>query len=174
MNKTIMLKQRANRIAEAVALVGFGGLVIMALLTFYDGAARYLGMPRLSGFTDYGELVFPVVIASCFPALLLQQKNLSIRLAGSVLGRRAERWIEFGAALLVFAFFSLIAWQFILMTGDYFIAGRTTATIEIATGPFWAIATTFVVLCVPAQLLVVTSLFQAALNTNKAGETDHG
>ena len=168
------LVQRADRIAESIALIGFGGLVIMALLTFYDGAARFLGIPRLSGFSDYGELVFPIVIASCFPALLLRQKNLSIRLAGSVLGRRWERWIEFGAALVVFAFFSLLAWQLFLMTGDYFAAGRTTATIELQTGPFWAIATAIMTLCVPAQLLVVATLLQAALRSSDSEQNKHG
>ena len=67
---------RLDRITQSVALLGFMGLVVMALLIFYDGSARFLSAPRISGFSDYGEVVFPIVIASCFPAGLLRQSNV--------------------------------------------------------------------------------------------------
>ena len=63
------LHQLAIRITQRIALLGFTVLVLIALLTFYDGAARYLDLPRVTGFSDFGKLLFPMVIASCFPAL---------------------------------------------------------------------------------------------------------
>ncbi len=159
---------RVDRMTQAIAVIGFCGLVIMALLTFYDGAARFLGMPRLSGFSDYGELVFPIVISSCFPAGLLQRRNLTIRLMGSAIDRAVARWVEFVAALIVLAFFALLAWQFVLMTGLYLEAGRTTPTIELRTAPWWAITTAIMILCVPTQLLVTTALLRAAINGRDA------
>ncbi|MCH1610145.1 MAG: hypothetical protein L7S53_02440, partial [Luminiphilus sp.] len=77
MTRLDRLKQLATSVTHRIALLGFTGLVLIALLTFYDGAARYLDLPRVSGFADFGELLFPIVIASCFPALLIQQKNLT-------------------------------------------------------------------------------------------------
>ena len=84
-----------------IALVGFTGLVLITLLTFYDGAARYLDLPRVSGFSDFGELLFPIVIASCFPTLLIQQKNLTMRVLGRLVGDGAARWADVGAAVAV-------------------------------------------------------------------------
>ena len=59
------LDHRAIIATHRIALVGFTGLVMIALLTFYDGAARYLDLPRVSGFADVGELLFP---SSSLPA----------------------------------------------------------------------------------------------------------
>ena len=151
------LNQRATTATHRIALVGFTGLVLIALLTFYDGAARYLDLPRVSGFSDVGELLFPIIIASCFPALLIRQKNLTIRLLGRVAGDDTARWADLAAAVAVLIFFTLLGLQFVQMTLDFHAARRTTATIEIPTALFWMIATSILWLCVPIQLLVVLS-----------------
>lgn len=149
------LIHRATDATHRIALVGFTGLVLIALLTFYDGAARYLDLPRVTGFSDFGELLFPIIIASCFPALLIQQKNLTIRVLGRVTGDSIAQWADLVAAVAVLIFFTLLALQFVQMTLDFHAAGRTTATIEIPTALFWMIATSILWLCVPIQLLVV-------------------
>jgi TRAP-type C4-dicarboxylate transport system permease small subunit len=146
---------RAAVATHRIALVGFTGLALIALLTFYDGAARYLDLPRVSGFSDFSELLFPIVIASCFPALLIQQKNLTIRVLSRLVGDGAARWADVAAAVAVLIFFLLLGTQFVQMTLDFHSAGRTTATIEIPTALFWMIATSILWLCVPIQLLVV-------------------
>ena len=151
------LNHWATIATKRIALVGFTGLVLIALLTFYDGAARYLDLPRVSGFSDFGELLFPIIIASCFPALLIQQKNLTIRVLARVTGDGAARWADLAAAVAVLIFFTLLGLQFMQMTLDFHSAGRTTATIEIPTALFWMIATAILWLCVPIQLLVVLS-----------------
>ena len=105
------LNHRATIATKRIALVGFTGLVVIALLTFYDGAARYLDLPRVSGFSDFGELLFPIIIASCFPALLIQQKNLTIRVLARVTGDGAARWADLAAAVAVLIFFTLLGLQ---------------------------------------------------------------
>ncbi len=155
MNGLDRLIVRATVATHHITLFGFTGLILIALLTFYDGAARYLDLPRVSGFSDFGELLFPIVIASCFPALLIQQKNLTIRVLGRLVGDGAARWAEVAAAVAVLIFFLLLGTQFVQMTLDFHSAGRTTATIEIPTALFWMIATSILWLCVPIQLLVV-------------------
>ena len=151
------LDHRAIIATHRIALVGFTGLVMIALLTFYDGAARYLDLPRVSGFADVGELLFPIIIASCFPALLIRQKNLTIRVLGRVAGDAIVRYADLAAAVAVLIFFTLLGLQFVQMTLDFHAARRTTATIEIPTAVFWMIATSILWLCVPIQLLVVLS-----------------
>ena len=157
MNGLDQLLVRATVATHRIALVGFTGLVLIALLTFYDGAARYLDLPRVSGFSDFGELLFPIVIASCFPALLIQQKNLTIRVLGRFAGEGAAGWGDMAAAFAVLIFFMLLGLQFAQMTLDFYSAGRTTATIEIPTAPFWMLTTSMLLLCIPVQLLVALS-----------------
>lgn len=155
--------KRLDAFTQSVALIGFGGLVVVALLTFYDGVARYLGVPRLSGFSDYGELVYPIVIASCFPAGLLRQSNITVRVMNEFVGERISMFFEAFAALLVLAFFTVLSWQFIELAMKYTSAGRTTRTIEMQLAPWWWIATTIMALCVPVQIYVCWSWINAAI-----------
>lgn len=147
-----------DRAAARIALLGFGGLVIVAVLTSYDGAARTLSWPRFSGFTDYGRLVYPIVIASCFPIGLMRRNHLSIRVLGNRLGAGPSAWLDTLAALFTLGFFVLMAWQLTLMTFDLAAADRITPTIELAEAPWWMVATGVILACVVLQLLVTAQL----------------
>jgi TRAP-type C4-dicarboxylate transport system permease small subunit len=152
-----------------VALLGFAGLVAVALLTFYDGAARWVGAPRISGFSDYGELFYPLVIASCFPAVLMRQSNITVTLLGRALGPRGNAWLEALAAWTVLAFFAVLVWQFAALTAGYAAGGRTTRTISMPLAPFWVGTTAVMALCVPVQAYVAWAWTRAALRGGPPG-----
>ena len=94
------LARQLDRITQTIALLAFGGLVLMALLIFYDGSARFFNAPRISGFSDYGEIIYPIVIAACFPAGLLRQNNVAVRFMGKACGPRVNALLESFAALV--------------------------------------------------------------------------
>lgn len=152
----------ASRSTRWVALIGFMGLVAMALLTMADALLRWLNLARIPGFGDYGELVFPVVLASCFPAGLLQNHNITIRFLGRGLPARLSAWPELVGALATLVFFSLLVWQFTLLTMDLQANSRTTRTIELPVAPWWWITTVIMGLTVPVQVLVVVETFLTA------------
>jgi TRAP-type C4-dicarboxylate transport system permease small subunit len=154
---------RLDRITRTVALVGFCGLVAMALLIFYDGAARTLNLPRISGFSDYGEVIFPLVIASCFPAGLLRQTNVTVRVLGNMGGPRVNALLEFVAALVTLAFFVVLVWQFVNLASKYGDAGRTTRTIGLALAPWWWGTTAIMALCLPVQVFVALAWGRALI-----------
>lgn len=158
------MAQQLDRLTQAVAIVAFAGLVLIALLIFYDGSARYLNLPRIAGFSDYGEILYPVVIAACFPAGLLRQNNITVRLLGKLGGPRVNAWLEALAALITLLFFSVLAWQLVLLTMQYGSGGRTTRTIGIPLAPFWWITTAIMITCVPVQCYVTWQWFKAALS----------
>ncbi len=143
-----------DRITQFIALTGFGGLGLIALLTFYDGGARYIGLPRINGFSDYAQVAYAIVIASCFPAVLLRCNNITIRFLGRWLGTRAGNWLETFGSVITLIFFSLIVWQFFRLTLDYQQAGRTTQTIEMPLAPWWWVTTSIIALCVPVQAYI--------------------
>ena len=160
--------RRLDRITQAVALIGFAGLVGVAFLIFYDGGARYLNAPRIHGLKDYGEVVYPLVIASCFPAGLLRQTNVTVRVFGKVGGGRLNAWLETFAAFVVLVFFAILAWQFVKLTGKYADAGRTTRTIGIPLAPWRWITTAIMATCVPVQAYVFVSWLRAGLGNSPA------
>ncbi|MGB7307165.1 MAG: TRAP transporter small permease subunit [Burkholderiaceae bacterium] len=145
-----------------IATVAFLALVIIALLTFYDGLARTLGLARINGFSDYTVVLFGIVIAGCFPAGLLNDNNVTIRLVGKAAGPRTSHWLEVLGAFLTLVFFALIAWQFVLLTLDYAANNRTTRTIELRLAPWWWVTTVLISLTVPVQCWVLWSRWRRA------------
>lgn len=160
-----------DKATQRLALVGFAGLWFMGMLIFYDGAARYLAAPRIAGFSDYGELVFPLVIASCFPAGLWRQSNVSVRVLGTLLGAKANACFESLAAWVTLAFFTVLAWQFVLMTIDYGTAGRSTGTVGMMLAPWWWGTTVIMLLCLPVQALVCLRWTRRAWRLETSHET---
>lgn len=155
-----------DRLTRNVALVGFCGLVVMALLITWDGFARYLGAPRISGFSDYGEVVFPIVIASCFPAGLLRQTNVTVRVFGTLGGPRVNAALELFGALVTLAFFGILVWQFVLLAGQYADGGRTTRTIGLPLAPWFYVTVTIMAICIPVQVFVAWSWARALARGN--------
>lgn len=152
-----------DKLTQSIALVGFFGLFIMGLLIFYDGAARYLGVPRISGFPDYGEVIFPLVIASCFPAGLFRQTNVTVRILGKVSGNKINSWLETFASLVTLIFFSILAWELVKLTLQYGEAHRITRTIGIPLAPWWWFTTAIMLVCVPIQAIVFSFWLWASL-----------
>lgn len=151
MTLTSTIDRWFERLTGALALAGFAGLVLFAALTFYDGTARYFNWPRVSGFSDYAALWFPVVIASCFPASLMKGSHITVRLAGSWGGPGVQRWLDSFAAWVTLLVFGLVSWQLIEMTREFSAAGRTTPTIEMPVAPWWFVACAIFSLSVPVQ-----------------------
>ncbi len=164
--------RRLDKITQNVAIVGFCGLVIMALLITWDGMARYLGFPRISGFSDYGEVVFPLVIASCFPAGLLRQTNVTVRVIGTAAGGRINSALELFGALVTLIFFGLLIWQFIHLADQYQSGGRTTRTIGLPLAPWWYATIAVMALCVPVQAYVTWSWLRTLISGVPTGLED--
>lgn len=151
-----------DTLTRRVAVLGFMGLVAMALLTLTDVLLRWTHLPRIPGFGDYGEVVFAVVIATCFPAGLLQGHNITIRFLGRAVGRKGAAWLEMIGALATLLFFTLLVWQFVIYTIDLAANTRTTRTLELPLAPWWWITTAVISLTIPVQGLIVVERAIAA------------
>lgn len=165
------LFSRFARLTDRLALIGFSGLCVAAALTTYEGAARYLGWPRLPGLTDILSLVMAVIIASAFPAGLLRQSNVTIRFLGQALPRSGYRLLEVIGNLVTLVFFSLMTWQFLLFVLDQYGRGATTRTIEVPVAPAWLLATVMLAVALPAQVLVILRWIRAL--RGQADEPEH-
>ena len=155
----LLLKQRRvlDRLTRWVAVIGFTGLVMIGLMTMVDAVARHLMLPRIPGFSDFGEVFFALVIASCFPAGLLHNQNVAVTFLGDALRARARAVLNFAAAVITLVVFALIAYQIVLMTIDYQASGRVTSTILMPTAPWWWVTTALLITCVPVQIWVVVA-----------------
>ena len=166
-----MLSERLQRylenLSKILASVGFIFLVFISFLTMFDAVMRWAVLPSIPGFLDWGRIIFPIIICSVFPAVLINKRNVSIKFLGGFLGKKPNALLEFLAALLTFLFFVLLAWQFVLTGIDVTVNHRVTGTVKIPVAPWWSIATTFVIFCVPVQIWMVVKSF-IELKTGKS------
>lgn len=145
------LQRIMERLCRFMASVGFVVLVFMSFLTMFDAFMRYMIWPSIPGFTDWGRIMFPIIICAVFPALLLYRRNVSIGFLGALLGPQWNRALELFGAVLTLVFFVFIAWQFTVLGVDMQVNGRVTPTQKIVVAPWWWAATAFVILCLPVQ-----------------------
>lgn len=166
-----------DRVTRLVAIVGFSGLVVISLLTMYDGIARYTELARIPGFNDFGEVIFAVIIASCFPAGLLKNQNITITVLGKLTGRRSHAVLSLFGALATLAVFVLFAWALGLRADG--LAGRVTQTGYMAVAPWWWATFVLIVSATLVQVWVVLARFAELVTgeplvDDRGGATEHG
>lgn len=160
---------------DTLALIGFAGLVVICLVTMYDGLARYIGLPRVYGLRDFGEVIFAVLISCCFPIGLLRNQNIAITFLGHGLAKRVgfgpTRWLNLFAAILTLAAFAIIASAMIDRAAG--LGDRTTRTGVMSVAPWVWGATSILCMAVAIQAWVTIARI-AELREGVVIVDDHG
>ena len=149
------LNKHLDTLTRRVAIAGFVALTVMAILTMFDSLLRHLELARIPGFGDVGEVIFAIIIASCFPVGLFREQNIRISLLGDRFVPRLGPWLEVLGSLLTFLVFTAIAWQFVAMTWDMQVSHRVTSTISLPAAPWWWVSTAIMLVTVPVQGFVL-------------------
>lgn len=155
--------QRMLKVSRAMALIGFLGLLILALMTSVDITSRWLFGAPLHGVNDVSALVMAIVIAACVPANLAARQNITVEFLGNMLGRRGKSFLDGFGGLFTLAFIALMAWQFIPYSMEVTQSGQTTWVLKLPIAPGWWIATGLLLISVPVQLVIVWFDFARAL-----------
>ncbi len=133
-----------DRIARALAVGAAAALLALALATMVDILMRWLFKAPIRGFLDIAALATAVIIAACFPALIVNRGNITIRLLGSLGRGRFARVLDSFGALVTAGFFSLMTWQYVRYAAEMTRAGETTAILRWVTWPWWWLVTGFI------------------------------
>lgn len=151
-----LLFQLPERLAYILALVGFAGLLILAVMVVLDIILRAVADYPLQGVNDVAAVVMAVVISACIPNSLLVRQNISIEVLGQVIGGRVRFAIDLFASLVVLLFFVLVTWQFVFYSASISASGEQTWVLKWPVGPWWWVATACFAVSVLVQLLVVS------------------
>ncbi len=129
--------------ARWLALVGFVGLLALAVMMTADAILRTFFSAPLHGVNDVSAVVMAVVIASCIPANLADRKNISVEVLGAILGGWANDLLRLFSSIVIFAVIALMAWQFIPFVEGMYSSGRRTWVLAWPLWPWWSVATAF-------------------------------
>lgn len=151
-----LLFQLPERLAYLLALVGFTGLLVLAVMVVADIVLRAVADYPLQGVNDVAAVVMAVVVSACIPNSLLARQNISIEVLGQMIGGRVRHLIDLFASLVVLLFFVLMAWQFTHYSASISASGEQTWVLKWPIGPWWWVATGCFFVSVLAQVLVVS------------------
>lgn len=161
-----MLLSRLEKVGlaatRALSVVGLVALMLLAAMTLADGLMRWLANRPIEGVRDLGEAVIAVAVSCCLPMGLMERGHISIKVTAGVLGERAGRWLDAGAACAVAAVVTAMAWQFTVFAGKIARAGETTWVLKIPTAPFWYTVATILWVAVVVQAIVLLLEFAKA------------
>lgn len=143
--------------ARVLALVGFGGLLVLAILTTLDVFLRWAFAYPIHGVNDVSSVVMAVVIAACIPSNLINKQSISVEVLGNVLGPRGRMVIVAFASLCTTVFIVLMAWQFVPYAADLYENGQRTWVLAWPVWPWWYFATGCIVVAAVVQVMVLLS-----------------
>lgn len=146
---------RTRAVTRAFALVGFTGLLVLALMTSLDVLLRWLFKMPIQGVNDVSSVVMAVVIAVCIPANLAMKQNIKVEVFGAVAGRRLNALLEIFASLLTLAFILAIATQFAPYAAGLKETGERTWVLGWPVWPWWIVAAAMMWISVGVQAAVV-------------------
>lgn len=142
------------------------------MVTMADALMRWWFNAPIEGYEEVSQLIFAVIIATAFPAGLLQGQNITIRFLGQGLGRRSGQWLEVLGAIATLIFFALIAWQITVFAVKETVSGHYTQTLELPTAPLWWVVASVMVSCIPVQAAVTVVRTRRAL-TGSSDDDDN-
>ncbi|WP_298493305.1 TRAP transporter small permease [uncultured Maritimibacter sp.] len=160
--------------ARWLALVGFAGLLALAIMMTADALLRTFFSAPLHGVNDVSAVVMAVVIASCIPANLADRKNITVEVLGTMLGMRVNKLLTLFASLVVFAVILLMAVQFIPFVEGMYTSGRRTWVLAWPIWPWWSVATVFLYYAAIIQASNVIKDIGALFDNVSTRAPEHG
>lgn len=147
---------------RALSVVGLSALLGLAAMTIADGLMRSLANQPIEGVRDLGGLAIALAIACCFPVVMIEKGNITIRLVEAV-SPRLSRVVEVIATGLVLCVLVALTWQIWLYAAKMMRAHETTFVLQIPVAPFWFGVSIILACAVLVQAIVVLRAVNAAL-----------
>jgi TRAP-type C4-dicarboxylate transport system permease small subunit len=130
------LERTALIATRALSVIGLTALMSLAVMTIADGLMRWIANQPIEGVRDLGGLAIALAIACCFPVVMVEKGNITVRLAESV-SPTLSRVLDVFAAVLVCGVLAALTWQIWLYAGKMAHARETTFVLQIPVAPFW-------------------------------------
>jgi len=149
LERTFMLMSRA------AATLGVLFLLLVAAMSVADIVIREITGRPIRGAHDLASLLTIIIIASSFPAGLLERRQIKVTVLGSFLPESINRAMEVLGAVLTGAMFLFIAYFVTLHAMRVSDSHQATMVLNMPIGPWWWIASLCFWACIPAQLFVI-------------------
>lgn len=159
---------------RVISLIGLLGLLVIAAMIVGEVLLRWLFRVSVPGIADVSTLVVTVAIASCFPLLFAERKNVTVRMVGILGGPRLYATLEAFGSLIALAIFFLLVWKLWEYTGKVATNRETTLVSGLSTAPWYGAATAMMILCIPVQIFIFYRQVKSAISRKGGPDQESG
>ena len=145
------------RSTRVTAALGAFLLLLVAGLAVVDIVAREVTGRPVRGAYDVTKLMTIVIVAACFPAGLLERRQIKVTLIRAIIGPRFDRVLRIVAALATGFMFLCIAWFLTKHAIKVTARSEYSMVLNLPIGPWWWAAALLFWACIPAQLFVIVA-----------------
>ena len=146
-----------HRASERLAWAAVFGLLALAVLTTLDVLLRWLFAKPIPGVVDVVTLAGAVLLAACMPWIAASRGHIAIDTLGRAAGPRAKRALDLFGAFVTFAFFAVLAWQYVGFAREMYETGERMPVLRWPVWPWW----TAVAACIAFTALVAGATLPA-------------
>lgn len=145
-------------IDRVVTIVEYGAAVFIALvtvLTFVSVIMRYLFSAPIPDTHDFTGLMVCIAIFWGIACACWRGEHIQVDLLWTALPRRAQRFVDVFALLVLFGAITVLAWVVFRRVGEIARSGMTTGDFLLPLWPFFAVASLglgLAVIVIPAYL----------------------
>ena len=144
-------------ISRGAAIIGVLFLLMISALSVIDIITREITGQPIRGAGDFAELLIIIVIAACFPAGLLERRQIKVTFLGAALPRPLYRALEVFGALMTGLMFLAMAYYVTLHAQRLSESQEFTMVLNWPLAPWWWVAAICFWICVPAQMFVTVA-----------------
>lgn len=141
--------------SRTAATLGVLFLLLVAAMSVTDIVVREITGRPIRGAYDLASLLTIIIIASSFPAGLLERRQIKVTVLGSFMSESVNRALDVFGALLTGVMFLFIAYFVTLHAMRVTDSNQMTMVLNMPIGPWWWIASICFWACIPAQLFVI-------------------
>lgn len=139
------------------AVLGAFLLLLVAGLSVADIVVREMTGRPITGAHDTAGLLTIVIVAACFPAGLMERRQIKVSIIEPFVSPRANVIMRIIGELATGFMFLCIAWFLTLHAIKITARAEVSMILHWPVGPWWWAAAVLFWACIPAQLYVIIS-----------------
>lgn len=156
-----------SRLSAWLAGVGIAIMLLLAGLTIFEVLLRsFFGFP-IPGMNEIADGAMPIAIAATLAVGISGKANLCLEFVQKGVHAPVRQWLSVLSSAAMLAFFSILAWQFALMSIVSAERNQITNILRIPQAPIQSIVTALLLVATAIQLVKVVLALRAALKAEK-------
>lgn len=151
------IEKNLTKVMRVTAVIGAFALLVVSGLAVLDIVVREITGRPIHGVNDIAKLLTIVIVAACFPAGLMERRQIKVTMLEGLFSPTANRIMRIVAEILTGFMFACMAWFLTKHAIKVSARNELSMVLQAPVGPWWWAAAALFWACLPAQLVIILS-----------------